>query len=77
DCALIPGRAFDRDGNRLGRGNGSYDHWIREQRTANPQTKIWGIAFECQIVPIVPTEEHDERVDALITARGLIHVKPT
>ena len=29
---LIPGRAFDAKGNRLGRGNGGYDKWIAEQR---------------------------------------------
>lgn len=70
DIALIPGRAFDRQGHRLGRGNGGYDVWITEQRKANPKTLFWGIAFEMQIVDRVPTEAHDAAVDEILTARG-------
>lgn len=68
---LVPGRAFDHKGHRLGRGNGGYDIWIRKQRAENPKTRFWGIAFECQVVQEVPMEGHDERVDAIVTARGL------
>ena len=71
DIALIPGRAFDARGNRLGRGNGGYDIWMRKQRAMNPKTQFWGLALECQLVPEMPMEEHDERVDAVITARGM------
>jgi 5-formyltetrahydrofolate cyclo-ligase len=70
NITLIPARAFDREGFRLGRGNGGYDMWIRKQRTLNMKTKFWGIAFGVQIVNEVPHEEHDEKVDAIITARG-------
>ncbi|MCA9370569.1 MAG: 5-formyltetrahydrofolate cyclo-ligase, partial [Candidatus Peregrinibacteria bacterium] len=28
DIVLVPGRAFDRDGNRLGRGSGGYNTWL-------------------------------------------------
>lgn len=73
DVALIPGRAFDRSGNRLGRGNGGYDFWIRDVRAANPRAKFWGTCFECQLVNEVPVEEHDEQVDAVVTDRGIIH----
>ena len=72
DLALVPARAFDREGFRLGRGNGGYDKWIRIQRTLNPETKFCGIALECQIVNDVPREEHDEKVDTVITARGIV-----
>ena len=73
NCAvvLVPARAFDRSGNRLGRGNGGYDIWIRKQRKENPKTQFWGIALECQVVQEIPMEVHDERVDAIVTARGL------
>lgn len=70
--ALIPGRAFDRKGWRLGRGRAGYDQWIRAQRSSNPHTVFWGIAFECQILPYVPHVEHDERMDGIVTASGLI-----
>ncbi len=69
---LVPGRAFDRNGGRLGRGNGGYDHWIGPQRNANPQTVFWGVCFDCQLVHEVPMEGHDERMDAVVTARGIV-----
>ncbi len=70
--ALIPARAYTLKGLRLGRGNGGYDIWIRKQRAANPHTKIWGVCLECQLVNDIPMEAHDERVDAVLTARGLM-----
>lgn len=70
--ALIPARAYTKDGKRLGRGNGGYDKWIRLQRAANPQTIFIGIALQAQIVENIPMEEHDERVDIVVTARGNI-----
>jgi len=72
DIVLVPGRAFDRTGNRMGRGNGGYDKWIRKQRKMNPETLFVGIALECQLVGSVPTEPHDEPIDAIATARGLV-----
>lgn len=72
--ALVPGRAFDKNGNRLGRGNGGYDIWIRKQGVENPKTQFWGIALECQVVQEIPMEAHDETVDAIVTARGVLRV---
>jgi 5-formyltetrahydrofolate cyclo-ligase len=69
--ALIPGRAFDRKLHRLGRGNGGFDRWISQHRTVSPETKYWAVAFECQLVNEVPTESHDEKMDVVITARGI------
>ncbi len=70
--ALIPGRAFDRNGHRIGRGNGGYDVWIAKHRKANPLTRIYGVALECQVVSNIPEEAHDQRVDSVITARGIV-----
>jgi 5-formyltetrahydrofolate cyclo-ligase len=70
DVALIPGRAFTRDGRRVGRGNGGFDIWIAAQRAANPGTRILGVCFECQIVNDIPVEPHDQAMDAVVTARG-------
>lgn len=68
---LVPGRAFDRKGNRMGRGNGGYDVWIRKRRKDHPETKFWGVALEAQLVQEIPMEPHDEKLDAVITARGM------
>src|SRR3989344_1501944 len=67
---LVPGRAFDLKGGRLGRGNGGYDRWIKFYRAQNPDAGFLGIGFECQIVREIPAEEHDERMDSVLTARG-------
>ena len=67
---LVPGRAFDLHGNRLGRGGGGYDRWIARQRKANPDTQFLGVAFTCQLVDEVPTEPHDQKVDEVMTAKG-------
>jgi len=73
--ALVPGRAFDHRGNRLGRGNGGFDMWIHHQRKTNPKTRMIGIAFDCQNVHEVPTETHDERMDIIATPRGILNVE--
>ena len=61
--ALVPGRAFDRRGCRLGRGGGTFDRILG--RLSCPKI---GVAFDCQLVDRLPAEPHDERVDRLITA---------
>jgi 5-formyltetrahydrofolate cyclo-ligase len=75
DIAIVPGRAFDAHGGRLGRGNGGYDRWIHVQRATNARTQYWAVAFECQMVDIVPMEPHDERIDAVVTDRGVLPTK--
>ena len=69
DVVIVPGRAFTAKGERLGRGNGGYDHWIALQRIRNPATQYIGVCFECQIVQELPLEAHDERMDLVMTAR--------
>lgn len=70
--AILPGLAFDPAGGRIGRGNGGYDRWLRDLRKRNPSAKVWGVALECQMVPVVPKEPHDETVDLVVTPRGVI-----
>jgi 5-formyltetrahydrofolate cyclo-ligase len=65
DLVLVPGVAFDPNGHRLGRGGGYYDRML----AACPGTRI-GLAFECQLVPHVPTEPHDIAMDLLVTETG-------
>jgi len=69
---LVPGRAYDVQLNRMGRGNGGYDRWIAHHRKENGRSRYIGVAFDCQIVHEVPMEEHDARVDAVVTGRGLL-----
>tara|TARA_Y100000310_G_C20637830_1_gene792175 strand:+ start:903 stop:1475 length:573 start_codon:yes stop_codon:yes gene_type:complete len=75
DIVLVPGRAFDASGNRLGRGNGGYDIWIQKQRKNNLPLHFIGVALECQMVRQVPMDAHDEKLDAVATARGVLETR--
>jgi len=52
---LVPGRAFDAQGRRLGRGRGYYDRLLPSLLSAT----LYGVCFPFQLVPFVPSEEHD------------------
>lgn len=73
--ALLPGRAFDLQGGRLGRGNGAYDRWVIERRKTPSASTYYGTALACQIVQEVPMMEYDARLDGLMTARGPVERK--
>ena len=62
--AVIPGRAFDSAGNRLGRGGGHFDRLLA---MLNPTTVRLGVAFDHQIVARVPAEDHDQKVHLVAT----------
>lgn len=67
DLIVIPGVGFDLQGHRLGHGKGHYDRLLKETRGY----KV-GLAFEEQLVPELPHEEHDVPVDALITDKKIL-----
>lgn len=64
DLIIVPGVAFDPDLRRIGYGGGYYDRLFENIR---PSTKKIAICFDEQIVNKVPTEEHDHRVDIIVT----------
>jgi len=72
DLIVVPGIAFDRNGNRLGRGKGFYDRFLH---LISPETIKIGLAFSSQIVEQVPTKEYDVAVDKIITEDGVIECK--
>ena len=65
---LLPGLAFDPTGARLGYGGGFYDRYLQQ----HPQALTIGLAFDAQIIPEVPCESHDERLDRVLTPSGWI-----
>lgn len=71
DMIVVPGIAFDRDGNRLGHGAGYYDKLLAE---VGPATKLVALAFECQLVDRVPTQSHDVRMHRIVTEAEVIDV---
>jgi 5-formyltetrahydrofolate cyclo-ligase len=62
DFLLVPGVAFDLSGARLGRGKGYFDRLL-----ARALGVRCGVAFDWQVLPELPTEPHDVRVDCLVT----------
>lgn len=65
DLAVVPGIAFDRKRNRLGRGKGYYDRFLAGLRKDVPRI---GLAFKFQVVKRLPTLSHDQPVTKLLTA---------
>lgn len=63
DVAIVPGMAFDRRCNRLGRGKGYYDRFLARV----PDIYILGVCFPFQLVENVPSDENDVKVHEVIT----------
>jgi len=63
DLAVIPGVAFDREGNRIGFGKGMYDRCIAALR---PDCLKIALAFAFQILDHIPSDPHDRKVDMII-----------
>jgi 5-formyltetrahydrofolate cyclo-ligase len=72
DLVLVPGVAFDTRGGRLGRGRSLYDRTLA-RLAARPL--LFGVAYDFQIVEAVPMEPHDQRVDGVVTERGVVRVR--
>lgn len=65
DLILVPGLAFDLTKGRLGYGGGFYDRVLKETKAL----KV-GVAFSFQVVPKLPLEPFDVRMDLLLTEQG-------
>lgn len=67
DTFVVPGLAFDRLGERLGWGGGHYDRTLSRA----PRAARVGYAYDFQLVPLVPVGADDQRVDVVVTERGV------
>lgn len=72
DFVVVPGAAFDRSGARLGYGGGFYDRLLVDLTGAFRAAA----AFSLQLVPEVPVEQHDQRVDQIVTEDAVWSVQP-
>jgi len=63
DIVILPGVAFDKKRNRLGRGAGYYDRYLQ----AN-MYKIM-VAFDCQRIKEITTSDHDISVNMVLTEK--------
>ena len=69
-----PGLAFDRAGNRLGRGKGYYDRFLGRARAGGARLVVIGICFSEQLVEEVPHTGSDQRVDGVVTDGAIVPV---
>ncbi len=72
DVFVVPLRAADAQGNRLGRGRGHYDATL----AAHPRALRIGLLLEAQLIDSVPVGPHDQRLDVLCTEARLLRCPP-
>jgi 5-formyltetrahydrofolate cyclo-ligase len=68
DLIMVPGVAFDRRGGRTGHGKGYYDKLLEHARSDTP---LVALAFECQMFPEIPVQEHDVFMDCVVTEMAI------
>ena len=67
---IVPLLAWDARGSRLGYGGGFYDRTLERLRARGPVLAV-GFAFAAQEVETVPTDAFDQRLDAVVTEKGV------
>ena len=68
-AVFVPGVAFDRNGNRLGRGTGWYDRLLGGLDARVPRIAL---AYEFQLLEEVPVERGDLPVHTIVTEKRVI-----
>lgn len=63
ELIMVPGVAFDHQGNRMGRGRGFYDRLLK----STPNALKVGVAFDFQMLEEIPVEEFDVKMDKVIS----------
>jgi 5-formyltetrahydrofolate cyclo-ligase len=72
DLVVVPALGYTADGHRIGRGMGFYDRFLGQREFLGVSC---GLAFEDQIVPQMPMQDHDQPVAMLVTDRAVRRFK--
>lgn len=71
DLVLVPGAGFDRQGGRMGMGNGYYDRFLRRVQRSH----FIGVAWHCQVLADpIPMDSQDVRMESIVTEKGYLLV---
>jgi 5-formyltetrahydrofolate cyclo-ligase len=62
ELIIVPGIAFDRQNNRMGRGKAYYDKLLK-----NSMAFKLGVCFDVQLLANVPVDEFDVKMDLVLT----------
>ena len=68
DVVVVPGSVFDKKGYRTGYGGGYYDRFLE-----NTDAIRVGVCFDFQLVDDVFPENHDKRMDFIITEKNFLN----
>lgn len=69
DLVLIPGLAFTRAGDRMGRGKGYYDTFLAKCKEVSPQPTITiALAYKESVLPEIPVGDKDVPIDIVLAA---------
>lgn len=68
---IVPGLAFTRTGDRLGRGLACYDRYLA--KLAGGVFKI-GACYSWQVFDELPVEPHDQKIDSLVTDKEIVDI---
>ncbi|WP_069997525.1 5-formyltetrahydrofolate cyclo-ligase [Cellulosilyticum sp. I15G10I2] len=63
DIIIVPGLAFDLQGNRIGYGGGFYDKYLKSY----PEVYKLGICMDFQLFNQIPAEVFDVKIDGIVT----------
>lgn len=69
EVLLVPGLGFTAEGWRIGQGGGFYDRLLAREGV-DPVTI--GVAYQIQVLPELPLDAHDRRVDHVVTEAGRV-----
>jgi 5-formyltetrahydrofolate cyclo-ligase len=70
DLLIIPGIAFDSQGNRIGYGKGYYDRFLSSRKAKY----VIGLAYETQVINESPNNDYDIPVNIIITEKRTIRI---
>ena len=68
DLVMVPGVGFDRDGGRMGNGQGYYDRLMDKVRA---DCKLIALCYECQLFDRILTAPHDVYMDKVVTENAV------
>jgi 5-formyltetrahydrofolate cyclo-ligase len=71
---LVPALAVDRAGHRIGKAGGFYDRLLADRRGLDPSSRphVVAVVHDDEMLDVIPTEPHDERVDAVVTPQRYV-----
>ena len=79
DLIIVPATAFDYSKNRIGFGGGYYDTFLsrillNDQNNGKNRNKplVIGVCYDFQLIDFIPSEDHDVKMDYIVTEKNIV-----